>query len=145
MIEIFRKWYTTKSTIGELFYKGKFFCYTLEDVVRPKGIKIYGETAIPEGDYKVTISYSNRFKKMMPLLYNNPLNNSVEDGKGVKFEGIRIHAGNTDKDSHGCPLVGMTKSTNFVGNSRHAYQKLMNEIEDIDIIDLKIINIPSYE
>ena len=43
---IIRDTYTSKSTIGRLFIDGVEFCYTLEDIVRPKGIKVYGETAM---------------------------------------------------------------------------------------------------
>ncbi len=68
-------------TIGELYHNDKFICYTLEDKVRP--IKIYGETAIPYGTYKVIVNHSQRFNQLMPLLLNVP-----------NFEGIRVHMGN---------------------------------------------------
>lgn len=82
-----------KSTEGELFIDGKFFCYTLEDIHRE--IKIMHETCIPAGRYQVKITYSNRFKRMMPQIMDVP-----------KFEGIRIHNGLTAKHTSGCPLVG---------------------------------------
>ena len=50
-------------TIGELLVDGKHECWTLEDVVRSDGVKVYGETAIPAGTYKVDITYSPRFKR----------------------------------------------------------------------------------
>lgn len=70
-------------TIGKLYCNGEYFCDTLEDVVRPKGEKVYGQTAIPEGKYKVIITMSNRFKKMLPLILDVP-----------NFAGVRIHSGN---------------------------------------------------
>lgn len=75
--------------------------------------KVYGQTAIPTGEYQITITYSNRFKKLMPLLNNVP-----------GFAGIRIHTGNTDKDSDGCILVGKNKVVGKVLESKVTYQKL---------------------
>lgn len=98
----------TSYTIGDLTINRTFFCNTLEDTIRKlvdlnkdgdyddKGEgKVYGETAIPRGIYKVILSYSNRFKRILPELL------SV---KG--FAGIRIHSGNKAVDTHGCILVG---------------------------------------
>ena len=103
-----------KYTIGKLYINDQYFCDTLEDTDR--GLtqsmteqqigskKVYGETAIPTGTYRIIISYSNKFKKQMPLLLNVP-----------GFAGIRIHSGNTEKDSLGCILVGKNKSFLLLG------------------------------
>jgi hypothetical protein len=91
-------------TIGKMYIDGIDTCYTLEDVVREE--KIYGETAIPTGTYKVIINFSNRFQQLMPLLLDVP-----------EFEGVRIHPGNTDKDTHGCILVGTGFTKTSVTNS----------------------------
>ena len=138
-LTLIRDTYTSKSTIGRLFIDGSEFCYTLEDVVRAKGIKVYGETAIPQGEYSVTMTYSNRFKEMMPLLYNKP-DLSVQDGKGVRFDGIRIHSGNKAEHTHGCILLGSTKSNDFEGNSKKTYKELLRLLGEFDIIKLKVIN-----
>jgi hypothetical protein len=115
-LKLVRNTFTDESTIGDLYIGEKWECYTLEDKVRPKKIK--GETAIPAGRYKVVITYSNRFKRNLPLLLNVP-----------GFEGVRFHAGNTKKDTHGCPLVGRTKSKDFIGESRAAFAQLYKKIE----------------
>ena len=119
---------TGNSTIGDLTVNGISECFILEDMDR--GLKqsmalreilskkIHGKTAIPAGRYEVAISFSNRFKKKLPLLLNVP-----------GFEGIRIHPGNTANDSEGCLLTGKTKSTDFVGNSRAAFATLFAKIE----------------
>jgi len=138
-LTLIRDTYTSKSTIGRLYIDGVEFCYTLEDVVRDKGIKVYGETAIPKGEFSVTLSYSNRFKEVMPLIYNKP-DLSVQDGYGVRFDGIRIHWGNKAEHSHGCILLGSTKSKDFVGNSKKTYRGFLDLLGDIDIIQLEIIN-----
>lgn len=120
---------TTKSTPGQLYVDGVFECYTLEDVVRPN--KIYGQTAIPAGTYKVIINMSNRFKRLLPLLLDVP-----------NYEGVRIHPGNTDKDTDGCILPGVTRSVDFVGNSRVAFDALFAKMQKADSIEITIEQAP---
>lgn len=115
-IYIKRKWFTDESTIGEL-EGGNFSCFTLEDPERNE--KIYGKTAIPRGRYRVVITYSNRFKRRMPLLLDVP-----------GFEAIRIHSGNKAVDTEGCILVGMTRSLNWISRSREAYSILFKMIDN---------------
>lgn len=117
---------TTHSTPGKLMIDGVFECYTLEDVVRTT--KIAGETAIPAGVYKVVIDMSNRFKRLLPLVVDVP-----------GFAGIRIHPGNTDKDTEGCILVGTSRSTDFVGNSRMAFDALFKKMQAAKSITLTIV------
>lgn len=111
-ITIIRKEFTDYSTIGEMLIDEEKFCFTLEDAVRE--IKIPKQTAIHYGSYEVITNYSDRFKKVMPLLLNVP-----------GFEGVRIHNGNTDKDTEGCILLGYTKQKNFIGNSKTAFSDFM--------------------
>lgn len=94
-------------TIGKLYIDGHYFCDTLEDTVRPAGQKIAGRTAIPAGDYKVIKSYSPRFKKILPEILDVP-----------GFSGVRIHAGNTAKDTDGCLLLGLNKTKGAVLDSQ---------------------------
>lgn len=101
-----RKFKGPDYTIGGLFIAGKFFCNTLEDTVRilpllcpdtAQGIKcwckekVYAQTAISAGYYKVTMAYTSRFKRQLPFLHDVP-----------HFLGILIHSGHTE----GCILVG---------------------------------------
>lgn len=67
-----RKWFTDKSTIGELYIEDVYECFTLEDVYRAEGDKVYGETAIPNGRYIVVVDWSTHFKRFMPHLLNVP-------------------------------------------------------------------------
>ena len=123
-LKLKRNTFTSKSTMGELSIDGLFECYVLEDVDRKLetgGRKIYGQTAIPRGRYEVIINFSNRFKVYMPLLLE------VKD-----FEGIRIHTGNKSADSLGCLLVGRTKATDFVGESKIAYSNLMTKLKKVE-------------
>ena len=108
-------------TISNLSIDGKFFCHVLEDVVRKDGEKVWGKTAIPAGTYKVILHVSNRFKILMPLLLNVP-----------NFEGIRIHAGNTAADTHGCLLVGVNSAKGKVTESKKTFAKLMEILQASD-------------
>lgn len=110
----------SSATIGELLVNDKYLCDTLEDRVRPEGEKVYGETAIPEGMYEVKLTHSPRFKKILPEILNVP-----------NFSGIRIHTGNSSKDTEGCILVGTWdgEKEDWVGNSRIAFNKLMSLLE----------------
>lgn len=124
-IELRRKWFTKKSTVGELYINGVFECFTLEDVVREKdGVpvsrwKVQNETAIPKGTYEVVITYSNRFKQDLPILL-----------RVAGFTGIRIHSGNTASNTEGCILVGRNRATDFVGTSRLAFRRLFSKIDN---------------
>ena len=86
-------------TIGRLYIRRRvddeylagtaddYFCDTLEPTWRDYAngaYKVKGRSAIPEGRYAVVISFSPKFKQWLPILLGVP-----------KFEGIRIHAGNT--------------------------------------------------
>jgi hypothetical protein len=128
LMQITRKWFTDKSTIGELAVEGEFECYTLEDVVREEKIK--GETAIPAGTYEIAITFSNKFKKYLPLLMNVP-----------NFEGVRIHPGNRPEDTEGCILVGQTKDNDFVGHSVAAFESLFPKIEAATVKEKVFIEI----
>ncbi len=110
-----------RSTLGWLFIDHVFESFTLEDKVRPDGVKIKNETAIPAGTYQVILDYSNRYKKFMPHLLDVP-----------NFKGIRIHSGNTDADTSGCILVGeriTDKWTIEGGTSRPAMNRLFNKLK----------------
>ena len=91
-------------TIGKLYINDKYFCDTLEDAVRD--VKIKHQTAIPKGIYKVVLTASPRFKRILPRLLNVP-----------EFTGVLIHRGNTIDDTSGCILVGENKKKGMVLNS----------------------------
>jgi len=116
---------TENSTVGELTIDGLFQCYTLEDIERE--VKVKSETAIPKGTYKVIINRSNRFKRLLPLLIDVP-----------GFEGIRIHSGNSNHDTEGCILVGETRSEDFIGKSRKAFNALFEKMKKAESITITI-------
>ena len=101
-------------------YEDRYFCDTLEPTWRDYehgAYKVKGRSAIPEGRYAVVISYSPRFKQWLPILLGVP-----------KFEGIRIHAGNTAKDTEGCILVGKNREVGKVLDSRKWLYELKQKI-----------------
>lgn len=124
-------------TIGKLYIDGVYFCDTLED--KDRGLKqsddlayitkhkVYGETAIPTGTYNVSLTYSTKFKKILPL---------IENVKG--FSGIRIHSGNTAQDSLGCILVGKNTVVGKVTNSRDAFNALFEKLQNQKKITITI-------
>lgn len=111
----------SSATIGELLINDKHLCDTIEDRVRPEGEKVYGKTAIPEGTYEVKLTHSPRFKKILPEILNVP-----------NFSGIRIHTGNSSKDTEGCIIVGTWdgEKEDWVGSSKIAFDKLMTLLEE---------------
>ena len=128
-LELKRMFFKDTYTIGQLFVDGQYFCDTLEDV--PRAVKVQNETCIPTGDYQVSIDFSNRFQRDMPHVLDVP-----------GFDGIRIHSGNTDKDTDGCILVGQNKIKGEVINSRDTFNKLFplmqNAIKEGEEISISI-------
>ena len=131
---------TENSTISEVKINGVFQCFVLEDKDRGlsngmplaeiQQIKIHGKTAIPTGRYRVTISFSNRFKKYLPELH---------EVKG--FAGIRIHAGNTSSDTEGCLITGLSHKTDFVFNSKTAFDALMKKLQAVEKKEMIFITV----
>lgn len=123
-------------TIGRLFIDGVYHCDVLEDCDRGldqgmtdeeiRRLKIYGKTAIPTGRYRVVLTYSNRFRKVLPEI------------QGVKgYSGVRIHTGNTPEDTLGCILVGRNTKKGMVTESRKMFAPLldrMKKAKDITLI-----------
>lgn len=127
-LKLIRKYRCSNYCIDKLYINNIYFSDVLEDPDRGlqnsmsleeiQKIKIKGNTCIPYGTYDITVTYSPRFKKNLPLLLNV---------KG--FEGIRIHSGNTPKDTEGCLLPGFNKIKGQVVDSRVTTDKLIAQIQ----------------
>lgn len=122
-LKLERKYFKNTYTIGNLYVDGTFFSNTLEDKNRDVNkngkfdngeTKVYGETCIPFGTYKIVVNMSPKFKRELPRLLNVP-----------SFEGVLIHRGNTAKDSAGCILVGENKVVGKVINSTPYEERLV--------------------
>lgn len=126
-----RKVLNKESTEGNLYVNGKWFCHTLEDVVRAKPgewkkeFKVYAKTAIPYGRYRVMVTYSPKFKMPLTAILNVP-----------DFIGIRIHNGTTERGSAGCPLVsyisddGPKGIKNAIVNDKKAMLDLIKLVQE---------------
>ena len=101
-----------------------YLCDTLEPTWRDYAngaYKVKGRSAIPEGRYAVVISWSKKFEQWLPILLGGPEFNK-------KWQGIRIHAGNTAADTEGCILVGMNKVVGQLVDSRIWLHRLKQKI-----------------
>ena len=99
MITLIRDVKGDKAILGKLYFNGGIVCYTLENAAK----------AIPCGMYSVQNSKSPKFKRELPLIWN---------AKVPASRGIRIHVGNSVKDSSGCVLVGMGRDVHLLGGSK---------------------------
>lgn len=124
-------------TIGKLYIDGEYFADTLED--RDRGltqdmdledilrIKVYGETAIPTGTYRIDMntispkfkdrSWAKPYKGKIPRLLDVP-----------GFDGVLLHPGNSANDSLGCVLVGNNTQVGKVLNSQAVFKRLMQKL-----------------
>ena len=128
-----RKYKLPTYSIGKLYVDGVYFSDTLEDEDRNlyqgmglewiEKVKVYDETAIPFGRYKITLVKSPKYSKkpkfveltggLMPYINNVPA-----------WAGCLIHSGNTNKDTLGCILVGENKEKGKVINSFSTFKRL---------------------
>ena len=124
-----RKYKKDTYTLGEVTIDGVFFSMSLEDKDRGltqamsedeiMGKKVYGETAIPTGRYEVKLTFSNKFKRILPILLNV---------KG--FDGIRIHRLNTAIESHGCIGLGRNSSIGTITESTRFELKIVSLLQE---------------
>lgn len=125
-----RNIYSAVSTIGELYFlennKLKLLCNTLENSVKP----IDEKPCIPIGKYNIKITYSPHFKVEMPELIDVP-----------NYTGVRIHIGNSQKDTAGCILVGEYQSSkpDWISNSTYHYVELINLLKKYNDHSILII------
>lgn len=129
------------ATVGKLCIDGTFACYTLEDEIREvegqpvASWKVKGATAIPAGEYRVTLDDSPRFGPDTLTINNVP-----------GFQAIRMHAGNTSEDTEGCPLLGMAATSHSLvgGSSRPAVSLVKGQVKQAiaegDVVMIEINN-----
>jgi len=122
-------------TLGTLaiIYDGKVdespFGYIAEDTDRGltstmplaeiQRVKVKARTAIPYGEYVVKFTWSNKYQREMPLLFDVP-----------GFRGIRVHPGNDAGDTEGCvcPALARNEAKGTTSKSKQATEWLHAEI-----------------
>lgn len=136
MLRLERAYKKDRYTIGRLYVDGELWCNTLEDtdrglhsgmsVVSIKARKVYGETAIPRGQYEVRLSYSSKFAGKAWAKKYGGLVPELLKVKG--FSGVRIHPGNDPSSTSGCILPGWNTMVGYVTSSAVCYYRLMDEV-----------------
>ena len=142
-LEVRRIYKGSTYTIGNLYIDNEYFCHTLEDKDRGladfmsieniKKLKIAGSTAIPTGEYAITLEVkSTKYSNYTKYPWAEDIDARVPRLINVKgFDGVLIHpSGNTDKDSAGCILVGQNKVKGQVINSRDTFKELYKLLKD---------------
>ena len=103
-------------TTGILLIGGKPFCGTLEPPTVPNATHPKG--CIPVGWYKLQVTMSPKFGRLLPVLCYVP-----------GFEGVRIHAGNTRDHTAGCILVGERSEWSLtLSQSKDTEQTLVEQL-----------------
>lgn len=135
-----RKWKKQSYTISNLYINGEWFCNCLEDADRGldnsmsedmiRTLKKPSITAIPRGTYEITLDVvSPKYSKVQ--FYKDVCNGKVPRLKNVKgFDGILIHAGNTEHNTNGCLLCGLNKIKGQVVNSKETFKQLYKLLQD---------------
>ena len=132
LIEVHRHTFTEKSTIGTIKIGNRSWS-SIEDHDRGlnqdmslapiQKIKVYGQTCIPYGMYKVAITQSARFTKLKKRPVFTP---EILNVKG--FSGIRIHPANLASQLEGCIAPGKKSLPDMVLDSRNAYAEILEII-----------------
>lgn len=112
--------------LSRVYINGLPFCHCVEDQDRQletfgPSAKVKGRTAIPRGTYALSLSFSHRFQKVLPILANVPC-----------FDGIRIHGGNRAEDSQGCLLFGKIRTKDGVSGCADVLKVLMDRIQSAE-------------
>lgn len=124
-------------TIGKMYVDNVYLCDAIEDKVRDNNKdgdlldegeeKVFGETAIPYGKYKVVHHSSKKFPNTFWI-------------KDVPhFTGILIHQGCIPEHTLGCILVGYNTIKGRLTNSKVAMDKIRAILKDEKEIEIEIL------
>lgn len=147
-VEVKRLYKKPEYTVGKLYVDGEYICDTLEDVDRGltqsmntsdiNRIKVKGSTAIPTGNYVLSVSArSPRFGNMK--FYQDTCNGRLPRLMSVPcFEGVLIHVGTNVENTQGCILVGYNKAVGRLVRGKDAFVKLWDKIKDSRDLSISI-------
>ena len=127
-----------ETVIGSLYVNGIWHAFTQEPGLREDGAFIPGETALPVGTYNVSVAYSKRFGRDIPLVVAT---RAGGERRGMRI-GMRIHPGRPQIDE-GCEIVlGQIEEPKFVSGTRLAFDtffsRLLDAIKRGEAADLEI-------
>ncbi|EDP3726584.1 hypothetical protein GXB62_05335 [Campylobacter jejuni] len=117
-----------------------FECFSLEE--DKEGLESGKDLRIPEGNYNLKRHSPSRFENTLRSITKkdddtmiNVYNDDVPSSRA-----ILIHWGNTDKDTKGCILLGLTKDNNneSVGQSRQACKEFYDLMHGKNLEDIKL-------
>lgn len=139
-LKVERRWKKATYTIGILYVDGERFCETLEDKDRGllqtdtiwsiKARKVYAETAIPVGQYKVAMdTVSPKYAAIQ--WYREVCGGKMPRLLAVPgFDGILIHPGSDPSHTAGCLLVGRNTKVGQLTESKATFKKLYKRMRD---------------
>jgi hypothetical protein len=123
-LKIIRTYRKADYTLGDIYVNDVCEANTLEDCDRLTpgspyytGVKVYGETAIPAGTYKVIMSHSPKFGRMLPEVIGVPTHSA-----------IRIHSLNKPEQTEGCIGCGLNKIKGQIIESKKYTEKVISAI-----------------
>ncbi|HED0574320.1 TPA: hypothetical protein R4K44_000614 [Campylobacter jejuni] len=117
-----------------------FECFSLEE--DKEGLESGKDLRIPEGNYNLKRHSPSRFENTLRSITKkdddtmiNVYNDDVPSSRA-----ILIHWGNSDKDTQGCILLGLTKDNNneSVGQSRQACKEFYDLMHGKNLEDIKL-------
>ncbi|RTI51953.1 DUF5675 family protein, partial [Campylobacter jejuni] len=117
-----------------------FECFSLEE--DKEGLESGKDLRIPEGNYNLKRHSPSRFENTLRSITKKDDDTmiNVYNDEVPASRAILIHWGNTDKDTQGCILLGLTKDNNneSVGQSRQACKEFYDLMHGKNLEDIKL-------
>ncbi|EAH6924320.1 hypothetical protein EJ731_03785 [Campylobacter jejuni] len=117
-----------------------FECFSLEE--DKEGLESGKDLRIPEGNYNLRRHTPSRFENTLRSITKKDDDTmiNVYNDEVPASRAILIHWGNTDKDTQGCILLGLTKDNNneSVGQSRQACKEFYDLMHGKNLEDIKL-------
>ncbi|WP_395941080.1 DUF5675 family protein [Campylobacter jejuni] len=117
-----------------------FECFSLEE--DKEGLESGKDLRIPEGNYNLRRHTPSRFENTLRSITKKDDDTmiNVYNDEVPASRAILIHWGNTDKDTEGCILLGLTKDNNneSIGQSRQACKEFYDLMHGKNLEDIKL-------
>ncbi|EAL8399322.1 hypothetical protein DYF99_04000 [Campylobacter coli] len=117
-----------------------FECFSLEE--DKEGLQSGKDLRIPEGNYNLKRHSPSRFENTLRSITKKDDDTmiNVYNDEVPASRAILIHWGNTDKDTQGCILLGLSKDNNneSIGKSRQACKEFYDLVYGKNLEDIKL-------